>query len=120
MKAQDETTDPDERTQVALRVMALQSINDAKVGRDSSQYPNKTMPAAMQEQWEYGSSQTDVEEHITKLEDWLILAPPNMHVRFIFMTLSGNTRELFRKHFHKHPEMTSEQAKQWLRDNLCV
>ena len=64
--------------------MALQSLNDAKVGRDGNQYPNKTMPVEMQDKWEYGVSQTNIEEHITMLEDWLILAPPKMHVRFIF------------------------------------
>ena len=31
---------------------------------------------------------TNVEEHITMLEDWLILAPPKLHVRFILMTLA--------------------------------
>ena len=80
LKSQDDTTSSEDRMQVALRVMALQSINDAGAGRGSAnQYPNKAMPIEMQEKWEYGSSQTNVEEHITMLEDWLILAPPALH-----------------------------------------
>eukprot|EP01052_Picozoa_sp_SAG31_P003829 SAG31_NODE_151_length_22216_cov_37.572139_12_plen_59_part_00 len=31
----------------------------------------------MTEKWEFGVSTTSIEEHITMLEDWLILAPPS-------------------------------------------
>eukprot|EP01052_Picozoa_sp_SAG31_P053854 SAG31_NODE_14015_length_831_cov_2.293716_1_plen_223_part_10 len=45
------------------------------------------------------------------------MAPPSMHVRFLMLTLTGNTRFLFRRHFASKPSLTYEQAKQWLRDN---
>eukprot|EP01052_Picozoa_sp_SAG31_P002002 SAG31_NODE_67_length_28318_cov_6.493674_20_plen_88_part_00 len=61
--------------------------------------PNKVLPASMNEKWKFGVTTTSVEEHIRKLEDWLILSPPSMHVRFLLMTLAGDTRLLFNQKF---------------------
>eukprot|EP01052_Picozoa_sp_SAG31_P022152 SAG31_NODE_1749_length_7358_cov_6.713872_2_plen_242_part_00 len=102
--------------------MALKAVptdNNEKF-EGSSQYPHKTLHEDMKNYWDFGvSNETmlDFIQFIERMQDWLILAPPKLHTRFLLMALDGGTKLLFRKVLMDKPELRYKEALLWLKAN---
>eukprot|EP01052_Picozoa_sp_SAG31_P017891 SAG31_NODE_1244_length_9137_cov_36.820978_1_plen_607_part_00 len=101
-------------------IMALKTTTTEDSDRSdsgTSQYPHKQLPNDMKDSWEFGVSNENVLDFIERMQDWLILAPPKLHTKFLLMALAGGTKTLFRKVFMEDPQMKLKEALVWLKAN---
>ena len=78
------------------------------------------LPEKLVDSYDFTKSSITVVEHLEKLGDFLLLRKDKQYfIHFLVQTLTGDTLRLFREQLREHPDMSYEDACNWLKLN-CI